>query len=141
MRCASSRTCARPARLARGSDMRLTYPFLPIAVALLASASVRGSDTPTTFEREVAAQARGVVEISNVNGTIDVTGGERAAVSVKAELAPDVDHVEVTSSGDRSIVRVQLRPHSHDWSHEETHLRVQMPKESWLEGSAVSDNI
>ena len=69
--------------------MRLTYPLLPIAVALFASASVRGSDTPTTFEREVPAQAHGVVEISNVNGTIDVTGWDRAAVGVKAELALD----------------------------------------------------
>jgi hypothetical protein len=121
--------------------MRLTYPLLPIAVALFASASVRGSDAPTTFEREVPAQAHGVVEISNVNGTIDVTGWDRAAVGVKAELAPDVDHVEVTSSGDRSVVRVQLRPHSHDWGHEETHLRVQVPKDSSLEVSGVSANI
>ena len=127
--------------LARGSDMKLTHRLLPAAVALLTSAWAFGSDTPTTFEREVAAQARGVVEISNVNGTIDVTGSDRAAVSVNAQLAADVDHVEVTSSGDHTVVRVQLRPHSHDWGHEETHLRVRVPKDSSLEVSGVSANV
>src|SRR5215472_7548324 len=123
MRCASSRTCARPAMLARGSDMRLTYPLLPIAFALLASASVWGSDTSGTFEREVAAQARGVVEISNTNGSIDVTGWDRAAVSVKAELAGDVDKVEVTSSGDHTVIRVVPGYRDSGWRHEETRLR------------------
>lgn len=120
--------------------MRLTHRLLlPAAVALLASASVWGSDTPSTFEREVPAQAHGVVEISNVNGTIDVTGADRAVVSVKAELAPDVDHVEVTSSGDHTVVRV-IRRHS-GFGHEETHLRVQVPKDSSLEISGVSANV
>lgn len=120
--------------------MRLTHRLLlPAAVALLASASVWGSDTPSTFEREVPAQAHGVVEISNVNGTIDVTGADRAVVSVKAELAPDVDHVEVTSSGDHTVVRV-IQRHS-GFGHEETHLRVQVPKDSSLEISGVSANV
>lgn len=119
--------------------MRSTLRLLPAAVALLASASVWGSDTPTTFEREVPAQAHGVVEISNVNGTIDVTGADRAVVSVKAELAPDVDHVEVTSSGDHTVVRV-IQRHS-GFGHEETHLRVQVPKDSSLEVSGVSANV
>ena len=121
--------------------MHLTYRLLPATVALLAGAWAFGSDAPTTFEREVAAQAHGVVEISNVSGTIDVTGWDRAAVGVRAELAPDVDHVEVTSSGDHTVVRVQLRPHSMSWGHEETHLRVQVPKDSSLEVSAVSANV
>jgi DUF4097 and DUF4098 domain-containing protein YvlB len=121
--------------------MHLTHRLLPATVALLASASAFGSDASTTFEREVAAQARGVVEISNVNGTIDVTGWDRAAVGVKAELAADVDHVEVTSSGDHTVVRVQLRSHSHDWGRDETHLRVQVPKDSSLEVSGVSANV
>lgn len=121
--------------------MPMTYRLLPAAVALLASAAVWGSDTPGTFEREVAAQAHGVVEISNVNGTIDVTGWDRPAVSVKAQLGDDVDHVEVTSSGDHTVIRVRLQPHSHDWGHDETHLRVQVPKDSELDVSAVSANV
>lgn len=121
--------------------MHMTHRLLPAALALIASAAGFGSDTPGTFEREVAAQAHGVVNVSNVNGTIDVTGWDRAAVSVKAELGADVDHVEVTNSGDHTVVRVQLRPHSHDWGHDETHLRVQVPRDSSLEVSGVSANV
>ena len=120
--------------------MRMIYGLLP-TVALVASAAVWGDTPPGTFEREVAAQARGVVEISNINGTIDVTGWDRAAVSVKAELGAGVDHVEVTSSGDHTVVRVRLQSHSHDWGREETHLRVQVPKDSSLEVSGVSASV
>jgi len=119
--------------------MSMTYRLLPAALALVASASVWGSDAPANFEREVPAQAKGTVEISSTNGTIDVTGWDRAAVGVKAELGAEVDHVEVTSSGDHTVVRV-IQRHS-GWGHEETHLRVQVPKDSSLEVSGVSANV
>src|SRR6201998_2074360 len=126
---------------ARGSDMRMIYRLSP-AVALLASAAVWGSDTPGTFEREVPADAHGVVEISSNNGTVDVTGWDRAAVSVKADLGPGVDRVEVTSSGGHTVVRVIQHSHSSfDWGHDETHLRVQVPKDSEVDVSAVSANV
>jgi polyisoprenoid-binding protein YceI len=119
--------------------MSMTYRLLPAALALFASASVWGSDAPANFEREVPAQAKGTVEISSTNGTIDVTGWDRPAVGVKAELGAEVDHVEVTSSGDHTVVRV-IQRHS-GWGHEETHLRVQVPKDSSLEVSGVSANV
>lgn len=124
--------------------MRMTHRLLPAALALIASTSVWGSDTPGTFEREVPAQARGAVEISSTNGTVDVSGWDRPAVSVKAELTSDVDRVEVTSSGDHTVVRVIQRHSggpSFNFGHDETHLRVQVPKDSALEVSSVSANV
>lgn len=124
--------------------MYMTYRLLPAMAALIASAVVWGSDNPGTFEREVAAQARGVVEISSTSGTVDVSAWDRPAVSVKAELSADVDRVEVTSSGDHTIVRV-IQHHSGSWSsdsrHDETHLRVQVPKDSEVDVSTVSANM
>ena len=117
----------------------MTYRLLPVA-ALLASASVWG-DTPGTFEREVAADAHGVVEISSTTGGVDVTGWDRAAVSVKAELGEEVDHVEVTSAGNHTTVRVVLRPHHSGWNHDDTRLHVKVPKDGELEVSAVSANV
>ncbi len=119
--------------------MRLSYRLLPAVVASIASAAVWGSDSAGTFEREVAAQARGVVEISSTSGSVDVTGWERPAVGVKAELGEGVDHVEVTSSGDHTVVRV-IQRHS-GWGHGETHLRVQVPKDSEVDVSAVSADV
>ena len=119
--------------------MHPTYRLLPATVVLIASASVWGSDSAGTFEREVAAQAQGIVQISNINGRIEVTGSDRPAVSVKAELGADVDHVEVTSSGDHTVVRVI--PRGHSGGHDETLLRVQVPKGSQVEVSAVSATV
>lgn len=121
--------------------MAMTHRLLPAAVALLASAAVFGSDTAGTFEREVPADAHGVVEISSTEGTIDVTGWDRPAVSVKADLGPGVDRVEVTSSGNHTVVRVIQHSHSFDFGHDETHLRVQVPKESEVDVSAVSASV
>jgi len=124
--------------------MHISHRLLPAAVALLVSAWAWG-DTPGNFEKEVAADAHGVVQISSTNGTIDVTGWDRAAVSVKAELTPDVDHVEVTSSGNHTVIRVVQRPHggmgSYNFGHDETHLRVQVPKDSELDVSTVSAHV
>lgn len=121
--------------------MRIVYQVLPAAIALLASAWACG-DTPTTFEREVAAQAKGIVEVTSTTGTVDVTAWDRAAVAVKAELGAEVDHVEVTSSGDHTVVRVQLKHHAMGFDGDrETHLRVQVPKDSELDASTVSANL
>jgi len=123
--------------------MLMSYRLLSAAVALIASAAVWAGDSPKSFEREVAAPAHGVVEISSTSGTVDVTGWDRPAVSVKAELSSDVDRVEVTSSGDHTIVRV-IQHHSvmsFNFGHEETHLRVQVPKDSEVDVSTVSANM
>jgi DUF4097 and DUF4098 domain-containing protein YvlB len=122
----------------------MTYRMLPAAIALLASAVVWGGDTTGNFEQEVPADAKGTVEISSTSGTIEVTGSDKAAVSVKAQLGPEVDHVEVRPSGNHTVVRVILKPHGSgvfNWGHDETHLRVQVPKDSELDVSGVSANV
>jgi DUF4097 and DUF4098 domain-containing protein YvlB len=123
--------------------MHTVHRLLPALAALSLSAWALG-DTPTSFEREVPADAHGVVDINSTTGTIEVTGWDRAAVGVKAELGAGVDRVEVTNSGNHTSVRVVLR-HSYvegfNWSHGETHLRVQVPKDSEIEVSTVSANV
>ncbi|HUO19217.1 MAG TPA: DUF4097 family beta strand repeat-containing protein [Steroidobacteraceae bacterium] len=124
--------------------MQTTDRMLPAALALLASAAVWGGDSTGNFAQEVPADARGTVEISSTSGTIDVTGSDKAAVSVQARLGPEVDHVEVKSSGNHTVVRVILKPHGSgifNWGHDETRLRVQVPKDSELDVSGVSADV
>ena len=108
--------------------MQTTYRWVLAATALLASTAL-WAEAPANFEKEVPATAKGVVEISNTSGTIEVTGWDKAAVGVKAELGSGVDHVEVTSAGNHTTVRVELRGHGvgFNWGHDETHLHVQVP--------------
>ena len=122
--------------------MHRTYRWLAASLALLASAAVL-ADAPGTFEKEVPAEAKGVVEISSTSGTIEVSAWDKAAVGVKAELGSEADHVEVTGSGNHTSVRVQLHAHGigFNWGHDDTHLHVQVPRDSELDVSGVSADL
>jgi DUF4097 and DUF4098 domain-containing protein YvlB len=93
-----------------------------------------------TFDKTVPAEATGTVEISNVSGTIEVTGSERADVAVHAEMQADVERVDVTSDHGRTVIKVVLPHHSNNCACE-AHLRVQVPKASELNVSAVSADL
>lgn len=123
--------------------MRIAYLLLPFTLALLASAGVCAA-TPATFEREVAADPNGVVDISSTSGTIDIAGWDRAEVGVQAELGENVDHVDVTSEHGRTTIRVLLRSHvsmALFSLRKDTHLHVKVPKDSQLEVSTVSADV
>jgi DUF4097 and DUF4098 domain-containing protein YvlB len=87
----------------------------------------------------VPAEARGVVDISNVSGGIDVTGWDRPQVSVRAELGESVERVDVNSDHGRTTIKVVL-PH-HSERDGDAHLHVQVPKDSELTVSAVSADV
>ncbi|HEY0767367.1 MAG TPA: DUF4097 family beta strand repeat-containing protein [Steroidobacteraceae bacterium] len=92
-----------------------------------------------TFERKVPAEARGVVDISNVSGSIEVRGWDRPEVSVRADLDEGVESVDVNSDHGRTSIKVVL-PH-HSVRHGDAHLQVQVPKDSELTVSAVSADV
>jgi DUF4097 and DUF4098 domain-containing protein YvlB len=104
--------------------------------ALCASAAVCAS-SDKVYDRTVAAQPRGVVDISNVSGKIDVKGWDRPEVSVHAELDDDVERVDVASEGNHTSIKVVLPSHSHG----EARLHVQVPRDSELNVSAVSADV
>src|SRR5437879_12975603 len=86
-----------------------TGALLPTMImAMLASAVARGA-SDRVFERQVAADPRGVVEISNVAGRIKVSGWDRAEGSVRAERGAGVDGVGVTRERGHSSMQVVLR--------------------------------
>ena len=115
---------------------------MPLRVAgsllLLGASAAALASSDRTFERVVAAQPHGVVDISNVAGSIEVSGWDRQEVSVRAELETGVERVDVSSDGGRTTIKVVL-PHSA--SHAEVELHVQIPKDSELDVSAVSADI
>jgi Putative adhesin len=124
--------------------MRSVSFVWPVAVLWLACSGAHAAD-PTTFDRAVAADPHGVVDVSSTAGSIEVSGWDRPEVSVHAELGADVDHVEVTSEQGRTLVRVLLRPHImssfFSMGHKDTRLRVQIPKGSELDVTTVSADV
>jgi Putative adhesin len=112
---------------------------LAAAITVLFASAAACASGDKTFERQVPAEARGAVDISNVSGRIDVTGWDRPEVSVRAELGEGVERVEVNSDHGRTTIKVVL-PH-HSERDGEAQLRVQVPRDSELTVSAVSADV
>ena len=87
------------------------------------------------FDRQVPAQPRGVVEISNFSGNIEVSGWDRSEVSVHAELGGGIEGVEVSSESGHTSIKARQPGHG------EARLQVKIPKDSELNVSAVSADV
>jgi len=118
--------------------MRMVLCLSATLLVLVGSAAASAADD-RTFDRVVPAQPRGVVELSNVSGKIEVSGWDRSEVSVHAELGSSVERVEVSSEGGRTSIKVLL-PHSSGQGGE-AELKVKVPKESEVDVSAVSADV
>lgn len=97
-----------------------------------------------TIDQTHAASPDGLVEIENIAGSVEVTGWDRAEVSVKGTVGDDVEKVEIDGSGSRTHIAVRLREEgghhgSHDDGSAELHIRV--PVASRLDVETVSADI
>ena len=118
--------------------MRITLRVATALLLFLACASASAT-ADTTFDRNVPAQPRGAVDISNVSGDVRVSSWDRAEVSVHAELSGGIEQLDVSSEGGRTVIRV---PQSHSSGRGgEAHLQVKVPKDSELTVSAVSADL
>ena len=106
--------------------MRTVFILTASMIALGASAFAAAA-TSKPFDQEVAAEAHGVVEISNVAGEIQVSGWDRPEVSVRGDLGAGVERVEVTSEGNRTLIKVVLP--SMAFHNGSADLKVQIPRD------------
>jgi len=111
-----------------------------IAAAVLVTAAVvcRAADE-ADLNRQVAADLRGFVEISNVSGTVNVSGWDRPEVQVKGHLGAGVERVDVNTSKGRTSIKVVLPRMS--MRSGEADLDVYVPKESEVDVTAVSADL
>lgn len=121
------------------STVAVTWSLAAIAATwiALAGAAVHASDR-SDFDKVVPAEAKGVVDISNVSGVIQVSGWDRSEVSVHAGVGAGVERVDVSSEHGRTVVKVVLPHMGHGG---EADLQVKVPKESELQVSAVSADV
>jgi DUF4097 and DUF4098 domain-containing protein YvlB len=108
------------------------------ALLLLLAGTAVSAANDQTFDRQVPAQPRGVVEISNVSGNIEVSGWDRSEVSVHAEHAGGSEGVEMSSEGGHTAIKVR-QPAS--YGRGQARLQVKIPKDSELNVSAVSADV
>jgi DUF4097 and DUF4098 domain-containing protein YvlB len=104
-----------------------------VCMALLASAPLVAAEQVSKTQ---PADARGEVEIVNVAGTVQVSGWDRAEVSVEADLGSSVERLEFRRDGSRTLVKVVLpRMSSGSGSSD---LVVRIPRDSSLIVNTVS---
>jgi len=103
----------------------VTVPLLGVpAVAALAGTPVHETRT---------AEAKGVVSIENMLGSVTVEGWDRGEVEVTGTLGKGPDRLDVDTDGDRTRVEVVWPEHNDDWNHkktEDTDLTVKVPRGS-----------
>ena len=117
------------------------YPPLTLATAvMLALGSLAAAAGQRPFAAQQPADAAGTVEIVNVAGSIDVRGWDRPMVDVSGTIGERVERVDVSSSGNRTTVRVVL-PNSGPKTDGEANLRIRVPQASSLEASLVSADL
>ncbi|MDE2050932.1 MAG: hypothetical protein KGL45_05820 [Gammaproteobacteria bacterium] len=101
----------------------------------------------STFQRQVAADPRGEVDVSNIAGRIVISGWDKSVVSVTADLPSDTQRVKVTSGHGRTNVCVTYNDSDRCNSsgafgeHTPVRLEVHVPRGSELDVAGVSAGI
>lgn len=110
-----------------------------LAAAFLLSSPVLGQQQ---VERSVDADAAGTVEITNVAGTIDVSGWDREEVEVSGTLGRGVKELRVERRGSRVEVEVQLqRGEGARHGLAASDLKVRVPRKSEVRIETVASDI
>lgn len=110
---------------------------LPAVLTLIGVSPLVGA---ADFDRTVAADPRGVVEISNISGRVTVTGWDQPQVAVRGTLGAGVERVEVVSSEkNRTVVKVLVPENCR--GNCEARLDVRVPKQSEVRASTVSADL
>ena len=103
---------------------------------MLAMSAANAADK--TISKQVSADPKGEVDITNVAGSVEVTAWNRPTVDVQGVIGSGVERVDIASEGSHTIVKVVLpRESGHDG---EAKLHIHVPAASELELNAVSSD-
>lgn len=114
-------------------------------VASLAVAA--GAAHASNFHEQVAADPHGEVDVSNISGSIRISGWDRPEVSVTADLSSDSQRVKVITGGGHTRVCVTYGDsngcNSTGWSGDagSVRLEIQVPRQSGLDVASVSADV
>jgi Putative adhesin len=113
-----------------------------VALAALAVPVQSAPAAQRDFSAQKPADPSGTVEIVNVEGNVEVTGWNQPTVDVTGKLGSRVERVDVTSSANRTTIRVVIPNGGGNWHGENAaDLKVHVPQNSSLEVSLVSADL
>ena len=109
------------------------------AVSALLATMPGVADAGTPINRRTAAAADGTVEVSNVTGSVTVTGWDRNEVEVTGELGEGTERLDFTR-GNR-LTRVKVVVSNGSRNVDDTKLVVKVPVGSMLSVNTVSADV
>jgi DUF4097 and DUF4098 domain-containing protein YvlB len=124
------------------STSHIRLMMLAASLTLVAAAARAGS-----FQEQVAADPHGEVDVSNISGSIEISGWDQPQVAVTADLSSDSQRVKVMTGGGHTRVCVTYGNSngcdSNGWGGEggSVRLEVHVPRGSELDVSGVSADI
>jgi hypothetical protein len=113
---------------------RIAYMTL---IALALAVATQAADRTVDQNRPLAADGR--VEISNISGEVKVIGWTGDGVNISGRLEDGVSDLEISSSGNRLQIEVDLERRSRN--NGSAYLTIKMPVTADLEVETVSANI
>ena len=120
------------------SALFLTFALV---IALLAFSGAADAAEHAS-DQLVAADPRGIVEVSNVSGRIEVSGWDQPQVSVHAELSGGSANVDVASDHGRTTITVRRGTSGFPFGGGgDADLKIKIPRGSELDASGVSADV
>lgn len=123
----------------------MSHHWMILAITPCVIIAASPVDAATPFSRQVSADPKGSVRVSNVSGDITITGWDRSGVDVQGELGTGVERIDVNEDGGDVQIRVILKDHDwlnrNGWRDSEARLTIKVPVTADLEASSVSGSI
>lgn len=116
---------------------RLPFPAAALLLALVTAPALAVAGTPVN--KRTSADPDGTVEVSNVAGSVQVTGWDRNEVEVTGELGSGVEKLDFTKGAKRTRVAVIMKDRWRGGG--DTTLVVRVPQGSTLAINTVSADL
>ena len=106
---------------------------------LIAACAITGLAHAEKFERRLAVQPHGSIDITNVAGKIEVSGWDNPEVEVHGDIGPGVEKVDVNTDHGRTSIKVRVPNYTFRSASADLYIRV--PRDSELDISGVSADV
>lgn len=106
---------------------------------LIGACAVTGLAHAEKFERRLAVEPHGTVEITNVAGRIEVSGWDNQEVEVHGDIGAGVEKVDVNTDHGHTTIKVRIPNYS--FKSASADLVIRVPRDSELDVSGVSADI
>jgi DUF4097 and DUF4098 domain-containing protein YvlB len=113
--------------------------WLPLLAAMLAARAAGAHEH--SIDQHQNADPNGIVEIVDVAGSVLVSGWDQPEVAVTGQAGDDVERVELTSSGNRTTVRVLVPEGGHWLGDTSAKLLIRVPAHSSVNVSLVTADL